>query len=114
MMDLLTRINQHYHELTGQERQMITALRQVELTWDSLTSDELAKKLYVSRASIFRMLKKLEIESFAELKYLIQQEKQSVLNLEQGKKYTDIDHLEHMKGCKALYESVDMRKLIDL
>lgn len=89
-MDLLTRINQHYHELTGQERQMITALRQVELTWDSLTSDELAKKLYVSRASIFRMLKKLEIESFAELKYLIQQEKQSVLNLEQGTEISQI------------------------
>ena len=113
-MDLVTRIDQHYHELTGQERQMVTDLRQVELTWDSLTSNELAKKVYVSRASIFRMLKKLEIESFAELKYLIQQEKQSMLNLEQGKKYTDIDHLEHMKGCKALYESVDMRKLIDL
>ncbi|WP_304652024.1 hypothetical protein [uncultured Ligilactobacillus sp.] len=113
-MDLLTRIDQHYHEVTGQERQMVTDLRQVELTWDSLTSDELAKKLYVSRASIFRTLKKLEIESFAELKYLVQQEKQSVLNLEQGKKYTDIDHLEHMKVCKALYESVDMGKLRDL
>lgn len=67
MMDLLTRINQHYQELTEQERQMITALQKVDLTWDGLTSSELAKKLYVSRASIFRMLKKLEFESFAEL-----------------------------------------------
>ncbi|HAB49176.1 MAG TPA: HTH domain-containing protein [Lactobacillus sp.] len=39
---------------------MITALQQVDLAWDGLTSSELAKKLYVSRASIFRMLKKLE------------------------------------------------------
>lgn len=84
-MDLLTRINQHYQELTEQERQMITALQKVDLAWDDLTSSELAKKLYVSRTRIFRMLKKLELESFAELKYLIQQEKQSVLNLEQGK-----------------------------
>lgn len=72
MMDLLIRINRHYQELTEQERQMITALQQVDLTWGSLTSNELAKKLYVSRASIFRMLKKLELESFAELKYLIE------------------------------------------
>ena len=64
---------------------MITALQKVDLAWDDLTSSELAKKLYVSRTRIFRMLKKLELESFAELKYLIQQEKQSVLNLEQGK-----------------------------
>lgn len=89
-MDLVTRIDQHYHELTGQERQMITALQQVDLTWDSLTSNELAKKLYVSQASIFRTLKKLESESFAELKYLIQQEKQSVLNLEQGTEFSQI------------------------
>ncbi len=72
MMDLLTRINRHYQELTEQERQMITALQKVDLAWDDLTSSELAKKLYVSRASIFRMLKKLELESFAELKYLIE------------------------------------------
>ena len=78
MMDLLTRINQHYQELTEQERQMITALQKVDLAWDDLTSSELAKKLYVSRARIFRMLKKLE--SFAELKYLIQQEKQTELS----------------------------------
>ena len=47
MMDLLTRINQHYQELTEQERQMITALQKVDLAWDGLTSSELAKKLYV-------------------------------------------------------------------
>ncbi len=80
MMDLLIRINRHYQELTEQERQMITALQKVDLAWDDLTSSELAKKLYVSRARIFRMLKKLELESFAELKYLIQQEKQTELS----------------------------------
>ena len=79
-MDLLIRINRHYQELTEQEHQMITALQKVDLAWDSLTSNELAKKLYVSRARIFRMLKKLELESFAELKYLIQQEKQTELS----------------------------------
>lgn len=40
---------------------MITALQKVDLVWDGLASSELAKKLYVSRASIFRMLKKLEL-----------------------------------------------------
>lgn len=45
MMDLLICINQHYQELTEQERQMITALQKVDLTWGSLTSNELAKKI---------------------------------------------------------------------
>lgn len=113
MMDLLTLIDQHYHELTGQERQMVTDLRQVELTWDSLTSNELAKKLYVSRASIFRMLKKLEIESFAELKYLIQQEKQSVLNLEQGTEFSQIVMAYHTY-IDQVFTKNTLRKVADL
>ena len=113
MMDLLTRINQHYQELTEQERQMITALQKVDLAWDGLTSSELAKKLYVSRASIFRMLKKLEIESFAELKYLIQQEKQTELSFGQGTEFSQIVTAYHTY-IDQVFTKNTLRKVADL
>lgn len=59
MMDLLTRINQHYQELTEQERQMITALQKVDLTWGSLTSNELAKKIICFTGKYFPNVKEV-------------------------------------------------------
>ncbi|MFS1664312.1 MurR/RpiR family transcriptional regulator [Streptococcus sp. zg-JUN1979] len=72
-MDFLELVNNYYGRLTDQEKEIISYLQQDSLDMKALTSQKLAKECFVSRASIFRLLKKLDISSFAELKYLLQQ-----------------------------------------
>lgn len=73
-MELLARINKVYPRLTDQDKQILSRVQQEKEGLASLTSQGLADACFVSRATIFRLLKKLELDSFAELKYLVAQE----------------------------------------
>lgn len=75
-MSFLYKINQSYQKLTDQDKQIISYLQNLSFPVKELTSQRLAEDCFVSRSSIFRLLKKLEIDSFAELKYILQNENQ--------------------------------------
>lgn len=70
-MDFISVVNQHFQLLTDQEKVIITYLQEGDYQIDELTSQRLADACFVSRASISRLLKKLEIDHFADLKYLV-------------------------------------------
>lgn len=73
-MKFVALINQHYEQLTEQERHLLIQLQQLGSSVAQLSSQDLAETCYVSRSSIFRLLKKLGLGSFAELKLLLQEE----------------------------------------
>ncbi|MGT2667040.1 MurR/RpiR family transcriptional regulator [Streptococcus rifensis] len=79
-MDFRTLVNHHYPKLTASEKNVANYLLAYTGNLDDLTSQQLSNELYLSRAAIFRWLKKMEIDSFAELKYLLKQQD----NLPQG------------------------------
>lgn len=73
-MKLTELVNRYYNRLTEQDLNVLQYIQgHLEETLE-LTTQELADASYVSRASIFRFIKRLNLNSYAELKILIQNE----------------------------------------
>lgn len=77
-MNWLERKNRFDERLSQQERALILYLDHHKEEVQSMSTQALADACYVSRSSISRLLRKLEIQSFAALKFLLQQEDENV------------------------------------
>lgn len=76
-MELINKINRNYHKFNESEKQIIHYLKSCNFQIKEMNTRDLAEESFVSRTTIFRFLKKLEIDSFAEFKYLLTQESQN-------------------------------------
>lgn len=76
-MNWLERKDFFDERLTKQDRAILLYVDQHKNEVQSMSSQALAEACYVSRSSISRLLRKLEIQSFAALKFLLLQETQS-------------------------------------
>lgn len=68
-------INENYDKLTENDHQIFKYISKNKSEVSELTSDELAKKCHVSRTTLLRFCHKLDLKSFAELKYLLKSQK---------------------------------------
>lgn len=73
-MELTNKINRNYHKFNESEKQIIHYLKSRHFQIKEMNAQSLAKESFVSRTTIFRFLKKLDIDSFAEFKYLLAKE----------------------------------------
>ncbi|MEQ9809703.1 MurR/RpiR family transcriptional regulator [Streptococcus jiangjianxini] len=73
-MNWLERKDKFDERLTIQDREIVAYLDQHIADIQQMTSQELAQACFVSRSSISRLLKKLEIANFAALKFLLREE----------------------------------------
>lgn len=73
-MNWLERKDTYDNRLTIQDREIVAYLDQNLDKIQQMTSQELADACFVSRSSISRLLKKLEITNFAALKFLLGEE----------------------------------------
>lgn len=73
-MNLSEIINKYYNRLTSQDLTIIKYIRANLEDILDMPSKELAEKTYVSRSSIFRFIKRLNLSSYSELKLLIKNE----------------------------------------
>lgn len=73
-MNFIDLINHHYKSLTSQDEQIIKYIQQHPDEFLELTSHQLAEKCYVSKTTIFRFLKKCQLNSYAQLKLIVKQQ----------------------------------------
>lgn len=73
-MKLTEIANRYYHRLTDQDLEVLRYIQENRNIAGQMTTQELADACYISRASIFRFLKRMNLNSFAELKILIKKE----------------------------------------
>ncbi|MGT2833104.1 MarR family transcriptional regulator [Streptococcus halotolerans] len=73
-MNWLERKDKFDERLTVQDREILAYLDQHITDIQQMTSQELAEACFVSRSSISRLLKKLDIINFAALKFLLREE----------------------------------------
>ena len=67
-------INEYYNRLTSQDFAIVKYIRANLEDVLGMTSEELADESYVSRSSIFRFIKRINLSSYSELKLLIKNE----------------------------------------
>lgn len=72
-MDLMVSINRVYEKLTEQDKAILAYVQSHPEQLREMTSQSLADACYVSRASVFRLVKKLGLDSFSDVKFLVQQ-----------------------------------------
>lgn len=70
-MKLEELVSRYYDSLTASEHETADYILEHQREVSSLTSEKLAKQCHISRASLLRFCKKLNLSSFAELKYLL-------------------------------------------
>lgn len=70
-MKLEELVNRHYEQLNGNEREILSYILKNKDQVREDTCQETAKKCSVSRATLLRVCKKLELQNYAELKYIL-------------------------------------------
>ncbi|CAM4136664.1 RpiR family transcriptional regulator [Streptococcus penaeicida] len=110
-MNWVSRINSFSKRLTDQDLMIISFIENNRKTIPNMTSQELADRCFVSRSSISRLLRKLEIDSFAELKFLLSQ-KEKVNQTEE----TDFNRLlkRYHRYIDQIFEKQDLHQLVTL
>ncbi|XCY70881.1 MarR family transcriptional regulator [Streptococcus iniae] len=110
-MDWVKRTDNCYKKLTEQDLAIITYLEKHQQELAEMTSQDLADACFVSRSSISRLLKKLEIDSFAELKFLLAQ-KESKAPVNQ----TDFSRVlsRYHRYIDQIFEKQDLHQLVKL
>lgn len=73
-MTLEKRIDKNYEYLTATDKLMVQVIRQNKAIIKSMNSTQLAQHLGVSRTTLVRLLKKLEIVSYAEFQLILKSE----------------------------------------
>jgi len=105
------RINQYYDDFSVQDLAIISFLENHSKIVATMTSQELADACYVSRSSISRLLKKMGIDNFAELKFLISFEASS-----ENKKLSNFSRVveRYHTYIDQIFEKQDLKPLVDL
>lgn len=91
-------INNNYDKLTQNDHQIFTYIINNQESCKEMTCEQLAEKCHVSRTTLLRFCRKLELNSFAELKYLL---KSSDLKT-YGKSRLDIE-----EACQTYHKIID-------
>lgn len=110
-MDWVKRTDSCYKKLSEQDLAIITYLENHQQEVAEMTSQGLADACFVSRSSISRLLKKLEIDTFAELKFLLAQ-KETTEPLNQ----TDFSRVlnRYHRYIDQIFEKQDLHQLVKL
>lgn len=85
-MNLEELVNQKYDSLTANDREMLIAIFRDKQTVREMSSTQLASFLHISRTTLVRLMKKLNIDTYTEFKLL--------LNRKEEEKSTYVFHLE--------------------
>lgn len=75
-MDLERLIDENYDRLTPNDREMLTAILRDKQAVKGMNSTQLASFLHVSRTTLVRLMKKLEVDSYAGFKLLLDRRKE--------------------------------------
>lgn len=94
-------VNENYDKLTENDHQIFKYISKNKSEAFELTSDELAKKCHVSRTTLLRFCHKLDLKSFAELKYLLKSQKDT----EDQNLNIDIE-----EACRSYHKIIDEMK----
>ena len=91
-------VNENYDKLTENDYQIFKYISKNKSEVSELTSDELAKKCHVSRTTLLRFCHKLDLKSFAELKYLLK-----------SQEYTEDQSLniDIEEACRSYHKIID-------
>lgn len=110
-MRWIQRIDAFHHRLSKQDMAILTYLEKHKASLSQLTMADIATACFVSRSSISRLLKKLELDTFAEMKYLIQQEETRSLNLQ-----TDFNQVvqRYHTYIDQIFEKQDLSQVVSL
>lgn len=91
-------VNENYDKLTENDHQIFKYISKNKSEVSELTSDELAKKCHVSRTTLLRFCHKLDLKSFAELKYLLKSQQDT----EDQNLNIDIE-----EACRSYHKIID-------
>ncbi|MFC3927527.1 MurR/RpiR family transcriptional regulator [Streptococcus caprae] len=112
-MAFLELINQHYQELSPQEKTIIAYLQNPDVVLTKLTSQGLADACFVSRSSVFRLLKKLDLDSFTELRILAQQAQKQAEEVRAKSTFAAVTQAYHTY-IDQIFEKLDLGRIVDL
>lgn len=76
-MRLESKVNEVYSQLTANERELISHILRAKQSILNMNSTQLAQYLHISRTTLVRFLKKMNIRGYAEFQLLLAQEKHS-------------------------------------
>lgn len=94
-------VNENYGKLTENDHEIFKYISKNKSEVSELTSEELAKKCHVSRTTLLRFCHKLDLKSFAELKYLLKSQEHT------NDQNVNIDIEE---ACKVYHKIIDEMK----
>lgn len=113
-MNLEEIVNQKYDVLTANDREMLNSIFINRKQVNEMNSTELASFLHVSRTTLVRLMKKLDIDTYTEFKLLLIRKEESrtssAFNLQDIEKeyYLMIDELKkhsYENVCRAIYQA---------
>lgn len=113
-MNLEEIVNQKYDVLTANDREMLNSIFINRKQVDEMNSTELASFLHVSRTTLVRLMKKLDIDTYTEFKLLLIRKEESrtasAFNLQDIEKeyHLMIDELKkhsYENVCRAIYQA---------
>lgn len=128
-MHLERLVDQHFARLSANDRELLTCIFREKEVVCSMNSTQLSEFLHISRTTLVRLLKKLDIDTYAEFKLLLAQKETSsktmpfdmpeiVKNyqhlIDELKKhdYTAVCQMLHQTGTIYLYGSGNEQKAI--
>lgn len=112
-MNLEELANQKYDLLTANDREMLTAIFRDKQAIKEMNSTQLAAFLHVSRTTLVRFMKKLEIDSYKEFKLLLYRKEEQTTSLYHlqdivREYHVMIDELkkhDYEKICEIIYQA---------
>lgn len=113
-MNLEEIVNQKYEVLTANDREMLNSIFINRKQVNEMNSTELASFLHVSRTTLVRLMKKLDIDTYTEFKLLLIRKEESrtasAFNLQDIEKeyHLMIDELKkhsYENVCRAIYQA---------
>lgn len=72
-MNLETLVNTHYDNLNASDKKIIKQILSSQNDYQNLSSTEIAKECHISRATLLRLCRKIGLNSFSDLKYLLKE-----------------------------------------
>lgn len=94
-------VNENYNKLTENDHEIFKYISKNRSEANMLTCEQLADKCHVSRTTLLRFCHKLNLKSFAELKYLLKSEKQD---------NSEIINIDIEEACRVYHKIIDEMK----